>query len=81
MYLIKGACEWFAYSTPKEVRMNSFDRQFQQRLELIFKKAEYDKMQEIRRQRQQEEAAKKCGNDNASAPTTKKAGTKKPGLG
>lgn len=61
--------------------MNNFDRHFQQRLELIFKKAEYDKMQEVRRQRQQAEAAKKCENDNKSTPTTKKAGFKKPGLG
>lgn len=61
--------------------MNNFDRQFQHRLELIFKKAEYDKMQEFRRQRQQEEAAKKCPNDNQGTTTTKKAGFKKPGLG
>lgn len=61
--------------------MNNFERHFQQRLELIFKKAEYDKMQEVRRQRQQEEAAKKCPNDNKDTPTIKKAGTKKPGLG
>ena len=64
----------------EEVHMNNFDRHFQQRLELIFKKAEYDKMQEVRRQRQQE-AAKKCQNDNEGTPTTKKPGTKKPGLG
>ena len=65
----------------EEVHMNNFDRHFQQRLELIFKKAEYDKMQEVRRQRQQEEAAKKCDNDNQGTPTTKKPGFKKPGLG
>ncbi len=61
--------------------MNNFDRQFQHRLELIFKKAEFDKMQEFRRQREREEADKKCPNDNEGTPTTKKSGFKKPGLG
>jgi hypothetical protein len=64
----------------KESHMNNSDRHFQQRLELIFKKAEYDRMQEFRRQRELE-AAKKCPNDNEGTPTTKKSGFKKPGLG
>jgi hypothetical protein len=47
---------------------SSFDRQFQQRLELIFRKAEFDRMQEYRRQREleqkQQNADQKPKNDN-----------------
>lgn len=43
-----------------------FDRQFQQRLELIFKKAEYDRMQDQRRQKAaQADQAEVPKNDNA----------------
>jgi hypothetical protein len=49
----------------------SFDRQFQQRLELIFRKAEFDRMAENRRQReleqkQQNTADPKPKNDNGT---------------
>jgi hypothetical protein len=54
---------------------SSFDRQFQQRLELIFKKAEFDRMQEDRRQRALEEKKKQ---QNASAQCDKKDNTPKP---
>ena len=44
-----------------------FDRQFQQRLELIFRKAEFDRMQEQRRQKAaQEPQAEAPKNDNAN---------------
>ena len=44
-----------------------FDRQFQQRLELIFKKAEYDQMQERRRQKAaQETQAEAPKSDNGT---------------
>jgi len=48
---------------------SSFDRQFQQRLELIFRKAEFDRMQEFRVQReieQKRKAAQESKNDNGT---------------
>lgn len=50
--------------------MNNFDRQFQQRLEFIFKKAEIDKRVEAERARERE-AKQKCNNDNANKQTPK----------
>ncbi|MFN7112997.1 MAG: hypothetical protein ACK4PK_01405 [Alphaproteobacteria bacterium] len=60
----------------------SFDRKFQERLELIFKKAEFDRMQEYRRQReleqkQQNTADQKPKNDNGTK-CEKKAPAPKP---
>lgn len=52
----------------------SFDRQFQQRLELIFKKAEFDRMQEYRRQQAQKQdntSEQQPKNDNGTACTKK----------
>ncbi|MDP2206372.1 MAG: hypothetical protein Q8K65_08705 [Alphaproteobacteria bacterium] len=60
----------------------SFDRHFQQRLELIFRKAEFDRMAEFRRQReleqkQQTAADQKPKNDNGTK-CEKKAPAPKP---
>lgn len=57
--------------------MNNNDRRLQRNFEMIFKKAEIDQRLEAERKR---EAEKKCQNDNGT-PTTKKPGTKPPGLG
>lgn len=51
-----------------------FDRQFQQRLELIFKKAEFDRMQEYRQKKAQEAQQQNTAkNDNAGACPKKNA--------
>lgn len=49
-----------------------FDRQFQQRLELIFKKAEYDQMQERRRQQAAQQAQPEAPKNDNPAPNCQK---------
>lgn len=49
----------------------SFDRQFQQRLELVFKKAEYDRMQEQRQERARQAQQQAAAND--ACPQKKQA--------
>ncbi len=53
--------------------MNSFDRQFQQRLELIFKKAEIDQRVEAERK-----AAREAQNQNDSSKPCNKKDAPKP---
>ncbi len=45
-----------------------FDRQFQQRLELIFKKAEFDRMQDQRRQKAAQAGTEAPKNEDGHCP-------------
>lgn len=61
-------------NTRSDTHMNSFDRQFQQRLEFIFKKAEIDQRVEAERkaareaQNQNDSSAKPCPKKDAPKP-------------
>lgn len=60
----------------------SFDRAFQQRLELVFKKAEYDRMQDQRRanalKQKQEGATNDTAPDAGACPAKNAAPAPKP---